>query len=175
MSRDSLDAVLSPLAIAAAFLAVGAVVWVLRRAVIATESRAESEPLPDGWLHLLEKNVPASAGLTAAEQARLLRLSRDLIGRVRWEGRRGVIVDETMQLVIAAQACLMTIRIPGEHYENAREILLYPSMFVPRGARHPLVPMSTDGSEPQPELGETWTDGVVVLSWDSVKEGTTAA
>lgn len=172
MSLDSFDSILTPLAIGAAFLgAVGAVVWVLRRAVIATERRAASAPLPDGWLRLLDRNVPASAGFTTAERVRLLNLSRDLIGRVHWEGCRGVVVDETMQLVIAAQACLMTFRISGEHYENLREILLYPAVFVPRPACHRLVPMDTGNGDPQPELGETWPNGVVVLSWESVKEG----
>ena len=172
MSLDSLDAVLTPLFIAVAFLAtVGVVVWVLRRAAMGTAKRAAAEPLHESWLRLLDSNVPASSGLTTAERVRLLQLSRDLIGRAHWEGCRGVVVDETMQLVIAAQACLMTLRMPGEHFENLREILIYPSTFVPRPACTKVVRTTVDEDEPIPQLGEAWTNGVVVLAWDSVQEG----
>lgn len=172
MSLDSLDGVLTPLFIAVAFLAtIGAVVWVLRRAAIDTAQRAAAVPVPESWLRLLDRNVPASSGLTTAERVRLLQRSRDLIARAHWEGCRGVVVDETMQLVIAAQACLMTLRMPGEHYENLREVLIYPSTFVPRPACTKLVRTTIGEEEPVPKLGETWTDGVVVLAWDSVQEG----
>lgn len=172
MSLDSFDAMLTPLFIAVAFLAtIGVVVWLLRRAAIGAARHAAAEPLHESWLRLLDSNVSASRGLTTAERVRLLQLSRDLIGRAHWEGCRGVVVDETMQLVIAAQACLMTLRMPGEHYENLREILIYPSTFVPRPACRKLVRTSVGEDEPVPELGETWTDGVVVLAWDSVQEG----
>ena len=172
VSLDSLDAILTPLFIAVAFLAtIGAVVWVLRRAAIATAKRTAAEPLHESWLRLLDRHVPASSGLTTAERVRLLQLSRDLIGRAHWEGCRGVVVDEPMQLVIAAQACLMTLRMPGEHYENLRQILIYPSTFVPRPACTKPVRLTVGYDEPIPELGETWSNGVVVLAWDSVQEG----
>lgn len=172
MLSDSLDAIVTPLAIGVAFLAaIGIVVWVLRRAVIATARHAAAEPLPEGWLRLLDRNVPASRALTTAERVRLLQLSRDLIGRAHWEGCRGVVVDETMQLIIAAQACLMSLRIPGEQYENVREVLIYPSTFVPRPSCKRLVWMGTPDQEPQADLGQTWADGDMVLSWDSVKAG----
>lgn len=172
MSLDSLDAVLTPLFIAVAFLAtIGIVVWVLRRAAIGTANRAAAEPLPESWLRLLDRSVPASSGLTTAERVRLLHLSRDLIGRAHWEGCRGVVVDESMQLVIAAQACLMTLRMPGEHYENLREVLIYPSTFVPRPACTKVVRTTVGDDDPVPQLGEAWTNGVVVLAWDSVQQG----
>lgn len=87
MSLDSLDGVLTPLFIAVAFLAtIGAVVWVLRRAAIDTAQRAAAVPVPESWLRLLDRNVPASSGLTTAERVRLLQRSRDLIARAHWEG-----------------------------------------------------------------------------------------
>jgi len=172
VSLDSLDAVLTPLFLAVGFLAtIGAVVWVLRRAAFGAAKRAAAAPLQESWLRLLDRNVPASAGLTTADRVRLLQRSRDLIGRVHWEGCRGVVVDETMQLVIAAQACLMTLRMPGEHYENLREVLIYPSTFVPRPACTKTVRLTVEDDEPVPKLGETWSHGVVVLAWDSVQEG----
>ncbi|MGH7648937.1 MAG: zinc-dependent peptidase [Gemmatimonadaceae bacterium] len=167
-----MDALLVPVAMGAAFLgAIAGVVFVLRRAAGDAVRRAANEPLPEAWLRLLDRDVPASSGLTTAERVRLLQRSRDLIGRVHWEGCRGVVVDETMQFMISAQACLMTFRMPGEHYENLREILIYPSTFVPRPACRQLVRLTRDDDAPVPELGETWSSGTVVLSWDSVTEG----
>ena len=167
-----MESLLIPITVGVAFLgAIAAVTLILRRAVADTVRRESDKPLPDGWLRLLDRHVSASSALTTAERVRLLRLSRDLIGRVRWEGCRGAVVDETVQLVVAAQACLMSFRIPGEHYENAREILMYPSVFVPRPACQHYVRLTTTVDEPQPELGETWTNGSIVLSWESVAEG----
>jgi Mlc titration factor MtfA (ptsG expression regulator) len=167
-----MDALLVPVAIGAAFLgAIAGVVFVLRRAASDAVRRAANQPLPEAWLRLLDRNVPASGGLTTAERVRLLQLTRDLIGRVHWEGCQDVVVDETMQLVISAQACLMTFRMPGEHYENLREILIYPSAFVPRPACRQLVRLTADDDAPVPELGETWSSGTLVLSWDSVQDG----
>lgn len=167
-----METLLIPVSVGIAFLgAIAAVTLILRRAVAHTARRVSDEPLPESWLRLLDRHVPASAGLTTAERVRLLRLSRDLVGRVRWEGCRGAVVNETVQLVVAAQACLMSFRIPGEHYENVREILLYPSVFVPRPACRHYVRLTTTIDQPQPELGETWGNGSIVLSWESVQEG----
>jgi Mlc titration factor MtfA (ptsG expression regulator) len=65
----------------------------------------------------------------------------------------------------------MSLRIPGEHYGNVRDILIYPSTFVPRPACKRLVWMGTKDEKPEADLGQTWADGDMVLSWDSVKAG----
>ena len=81
-------------------------------------------------------------------------------------------LTEDMKLVIAAQACLLTLALPGEPFPGLREILVYPTTFVPRRVCDPRKWLQS--SEPErtlPELGESWSNGVIVLSWDAVVRG----
>ena len=134
--------------------------------------RREDAPLPSGWLSLLDTSVPAARHLSEPERMRLLSASRELIATRRWEGCRGLTLTEDMKVVIAAQACLLTRAISGEPFTGLREILVYPTTFV---SRHVCDPRKwLESSDPQravPELGESWSNGVIVLSWDAVLQG----
>ncbi len=134
--------------------------------------RRQSQPLPPEWLSLLDQNVPATRHLGDEQRLRLLRSSRELIRTRHWEGSGGLVLREELQLTIAAQACLLTLAMPGEPFPSVREILVYPRTFVPRRVCDPRKWLQA--SEPQralPLLGESWGNGVVVLSWDAVREG----
>jgi Mlc titration factor MtfA (ptsG expression regulator) len=133
--------------------------------------RLDSQPFPPQWLSLLDRFVPATRHLSDAARLKLLRSARELIRTRHWEGARGLVLTEEVQLVIAAQACLLTLALPGEPFPGIREILVYPRTFVPRQARDPRKWLQA--SEPrrtQPLEGESWGNGVLVLAWDAVLE-----
>ena len=129
-----------------------------------TALRQQSQPLPPRWLSLLDDSLPATRHLSDADRLKLLRASRELIRTRHWEGCQGVTLTEEIQLIIAAQACLLTLALPGEPFPGVREILVYPRTFVPRRVYDPR-------KHPEPLLGESWGNGVVVLSWEAVLEG----
>jgi len=134
--------------------------------------RQAAKPIPHEWLSLLSSSVPAARHLTEEQRIQLLRASRELINTRHWEGCQGLVVNVDMQVVIAAQACLLTLGIPGEPFPGLREILVYPQTFVPHHICDPRKWLA--GSEPErpvPELGQSWSNGVIVLSWDSVLKG----
>ena len=134
--------------------------------------RQDSQPLPSEWLALLERAVPATRHLGDAERLKLLRNGRELIRTRHWEGVQGLVLTEEIQVIIAAQACLLTLALPGEPFPGVREILVYPRTFVPRHVCDPRKWLQT--SEPQrsvPLEGESWGNGVMVLSWEAVREG----
>jgi Mlc titration factor MtfA (ptsG expression regulator) len=74
-----------------------------------------------------------------------------------------------MRITIAAQACLLTLNRPGQHYPELREILIYPGSFVVEREH-------TDGigvahHARQVLAGESWEHGQVVLSWHDTLDG----
>ena len=134
--------------------------------------RQDSQPLPSAWLALLQQAVPATRHLGDAERLKLLRLGRELIRTRHWEGVQGLVLTEQIQVIIAAQACLLTLALPGEPFPGVREILVYPRAFVPRHVCDPRKWLqASEPQRPVPLEGESWGNGVMVLSWEAVREG----
>lgn len=73
-----------------------------------------------------------------------------------------------MKATIAAQACLLLLRRDAEVYPGLFSILLYPHPYVAvdRVVEGGIV---TEGEVVR--LGETWSRGSLVLSWDDVRRG----
>ena len=134
--------------------------------------RQQAKPIPAHWLSLLSTSVPAARHLTESERTALLRASRELIETRHWEGCQGLVLSEDMQLAIAAHACLLTVALPGEPFPGLREILVYPRTFVPHRVCDPRKWLATSEPErPLPELGESWSNGIMVLSWEAALQG----
>lgn len=146
--------------------------WLVLRWVTARAARQAATPIPPEWLPAMQQRIPATRHLTPAQQQALLRCARQLIMTRRWEGCNGLALTADMQLVIATQACLLTAAIPGEPYPHLREILVYPTAFVARRVCDPRGWLgSNNPAKASPELGESWSNGVIVLAWDSALQG----
>lgn len=85
----------------------------------------------------------------------------------RFEGCGGLRVSDEMRLTIAAQACLLLLRLPDpEVYPGLHSILVYPHAYV--------APVVTNRGGIVTEvahvrLGQSWSRGSLVLSWDDVR------
>jgi Mlc titration factor MtfA (ptsG expression regulator) len=151
--------------------------WVLlgppvRRLVLGSVARRRAAPIPAAWRSVILRGVPAACGLTPAEQERLLDGVRELLTTRHWEACGGLVLTEDMRLTIAAQACLLTLALPGEPYPRLREILIYPSTFVPRSAADFRKWLDSSRHQPrQAHLGESWGKGTVVIAWDEARAG----
>src|SRR5881398_52070 len=147
------------------FLLVSAV---LRR-IRAGPLRLPSDPIPDRWREIVDESVPLAGSLSPEERERLLRLVQLFLSDKHFEGCGGLTVTEEMKVTIAAEACLLLLHLEGPCYPGLRTVLVYPHGFVPKFARPP-----TAGGivqPPAPLLGESWGDGVVVISWDDTLNG----
>ena len=138
----------------------------LRYAVKKLQFQLPTDPVPQHWYELLERNVPLARGLSAIEKDRLLRVARLLIDEVPFEGVHGVIVTEEMRVTIAATAALLIYRFPYPRFTKLVRILLYPDTFMPKRAESHRDAIVID--EEDPTLGQAWANGMVVLSWDAV-------
>jgi Mlc titration factor MtfA (ptsG expression regulator) len=155
--------------LAAAWLSLGPLV---RASVRRTVGREQAAPIPPAWLPLIDQHVPAVRDLTPEQRSRLLAAARELLTTVHWEGCGGLALTEEMRLVIAAQACVLTLERPGERYPTLRNVLVYPGTFVPRRAVD-LRKWHSDSVRQRevPELGESWNNGTVVVAWDDAVAG----
>lgn len=144
----------------------------IRRFVVRRAVRAYRQPVPAVWTRAVENRVAAVRALTEPQRERLMRAARDLIAGCDWEGCGGLALTPDMQLVIAAQACLLTLELPGEAYPGLRTVLVYPSAFLAKAAPDPR--KWVRGTVPEPpvaELGEAWSEGNVVVAWDAAMLG----
>jgi MtfA peptidase len=124
---------------------------------------------PVEWLRRLERNVPHYSSLSSEDQAVLRGDLRVFIAEKHWEGCGGLRLTDEMKVTVAAQACLLTLKIPHDFYPNVHSILLYPASYVARQRRVGAAGVVTEGKTVR--LGEAWETGSVVLSWKSARHG----
>src|SRR5205809_256465 len=131
--------------------------------------RLSSDPIPDRWRDIVDEGVPLARSLSSDERERLLRLVQLFLSDKHFEGCGGLTVTEEMKVTIAAEACLLLLHLEGPCYPSLRTVLVYPHGFVPKVARSP----GTGEVAPPPVrlMGESWGDGVVVISWDDAVRG----
>src|SRR2546423_1345325 len=141
---------------------------VLRR-FPATSLRLPTGSIPDTWYGIVEPNVPLARSLTPDERARLLRLVQVFLTDKHFEGCGGLTLTEEMKVTIAAGACLLLLHLEGPCYPTLRTVLVYPHGFVPTLASSPRT--GEIAEPPDPLIGESWRDGVVVISWDDAVRG----
>jgi Mlc titration factor MtfA (ptsG expression regulator) len=109
--------------------------------------------------------------LDAAEQQRLLVVADELLSRKRWEAARGFALDDTVRVVIAAQAALLVLGLSTDHYRLVSGIVVHPTTVETTGVR-PGPSRGTVTSDPLSVLGLAQSGrGPVVLAWDEALAG----
>ena len=149
-------------------LLVGGLAWFLSRTKRRTR-RAQliAEPFPAEWEAVLEKLMPQYLNLPLELQTELQKDIQAFIADVSFEGCGGLIMSDEIKVTIAGQACMLLLNRPMNHYPKLRTVLVYPDTYVVGGKGY-------FGGKEEPRsvrLGESWTLGTVVLSWNSVKRG----
>ncbi|HLK55889.1 MAG TPA: M90 family metallopeptidase [Chthonomonadaceae bacterium] len=127
------------------------------------------KPFPEGWLEILNRNIPTYALLNEEEQARLRDDLRIFIEEKSWEGCGGLAMTDEIQVTIAAQACLLIFHRKHNYFANVESILVYPTEYQVRAQHRD--PSGVVDQEISDRLGESWSNGPVVLSWFDVLKG----
>lgn len=131
-------------------------------------ARLRSVPPPASWLEILRADVPLFSRLPPPLQSRLLGEMQIFLDEKRIEGCGGLEVTEQMRVIIAAQACLLLVNRPHDHYRLLDTILLYPSGFHSASTER-VGPHTIERVDAK--AGESWFKGLIVLSWDDVLSG----
>ena len=134
--------------------------WLNRRIIKRSAITAAQWSAAFGALPLLE-------GLTPGEKMRLQDLVILFCQHKVFEGAHGLVVTQSMKLIIAVQACLPILKLGLDWYDGWVSVIIYPSGFAPErvirdeyGVEHHV----------QSSLaGEAWERGPVVLAWDEAE------
>lgn len=117
--------------------------------------RILAQPFPEEWEGYLQRNCPIYRGLPEELRLELRQRVKVFLAEKQFIGCGGLAVTDEMRVTVAGLACLLLLNRETSTYPGLSEILLYPGAYV-----------IEDRS--QVRLGESWTHGTVVLSWNDV-------
>ena len=136
-----------------------------------TRAEVVAAEFPPDYRALIGRRLPLAEHLTEAERAKLEALVRILLSEKHFEGAGGLELTDEMRLAIAARACLLVlhrVELDEPLYPDLETIVVYPSTYRALHRQHEGY-VVIEGE--QTRLGESWSRGVVVLSWTAVEAG----
>jgi len=128
-----------------------------------------ARPWPPSWSDFLARNVRQVQWLPDADVTRLRAWIAVFVAEKRFEGCRGMEIDDEVRVSIAGQAGLILLGMSDEFLDRVQSVLVYPGDY--RGKRSTPLDGGGELEWQEPRLGETWNGGSMVLSWPRVVEG----
>lgn len=121
--------------------------------------------LPGDAEAIVARHLRHWAHLDAEERDDLLAIVDWLLRRKTWEAANGFALDDTIRVVIAAQAALLVLGLSVDHYRYVSTIIVYPAASVAIGER--AGPAGTRTRTPLPIHGMAQDHrGPVLVAWD---------
>lgn len=132
-------------------------------------TRIQKRSFPESWHQTLINRLPFVAKIQLTEQEQLKFLIKVFLADKKFYSCAGQEIDDDIGVTVAAQACSLLLGQDRTPYPNLDSILIYPSTFVAtREVANGLGLVATNHIS---ILGESWSQGKVVLAWDNVKKG----
>lgn len=131
--------------------------------------RLAAQPFPDGWVRMIERNVPHFQRLTEPDRRELHGHIHVFLAEKRFEGCGGLAVTDEIRLTIAAHACILLLHRQTDYYPLLVTVLVYPHAFLVQ--RYQAGPGGHTVEAYQTLAGESWRQGSLVLAWDEVLHG----
>jgi len=107
--------------------------------------------------------LPANLQLRLKKQVQVLLAEKPFIGCA------GLVVTDEMRVLVAAQAALLLLSTHAGYFPNLRQVLLYPGAFVVERSAPDATGLIHETRRAL--SGESWQQGLVLLSWDDVVAG----
>jgi len=126
---------------------------------------------PGAWTEILRANVPLYSRLPEPQKSKVRQHVQVLLAEKRFEGCGGLEITDEIRVTIAGHAALLLLGRAEDYFPRLGSILVYPSAYKGRVEHHVGPGIVEEGS--QGRLGESWTDGSVVLAWDAALHGAT--
>ena len=126
-------------------------------------------PFPDEWIAIVERNIAVYTSLPMALRLQLRNLIKQFLHQKHFTGAGGLEITDEIRVTIAAEACMLLLNRKTGVYPSLRYIIVYPAAFVvdrPQGSVGGVVSEGRKGL-----LGESWSNGKVILAWDNVLHG----
>jgi Mlc titration factor MtfA (ptsG expression regulator) len=119
-------------------------------------------PFPESWEIILNENFSLYRKLPEPLKRQLHGHMHIFLNEKNFVGYNGIEINETIRVVIAAQACLLLLNRKTNYYPHLTNILVYPNAFTSK---------EPNGEPRKIRLGESWHRGPIVLSWMHSKQG----
>lgn len=132
-------------------------------------SRAIEEPFPSAWRKILMQNFPIYRNMPTDLQLQLKQRIKQFIHEKMFTGCAGFKVTDEVRVTIAASACLLLLNRDSDVYAGLDYILVYPNAFLVK--REALDEAGLPIASNRGLLGESWSNGKVILSWEDVLQG----
>jgi MtfA peptidase len=113
---------------------------------------------PAQWEEILQQRVRFYQFLGEEDRRELKSYICWFIASKQFEGCEGLIITDEIRVTVAAQACLLLLHRKTPCYERLRLIRVYPGDQFAVSSEKSL-------------SGECWQQGIILLSWDSVRAG----
>jgi Mlc titration factor MtfA (ptsG expression regulator) len=131
--------------------------------------KAIAVPFPDEWVAIVERNIAVYRNLPMLLRLQLRKLIKQFLHQKVFTGAGGLEITDEIRVTIAAEACMLLVNRNTNVYPSLRYIIVYPTAFVverPQGGADGIVSEGRKGL-----LGESWSNGKVILAWDNVLHG----
>jgi len=131
--------------------------------------KAVAAPFPGEWVAIVERNIAIYRNLPMELRMQLRNLIKQFLHQKVFTGAGGLEITDEIRVTIAAEACMLLVNRPTNVYPSLRYIIVYPTAFVvdrPQGGADGIVSEGRKGL-----LGESWSNGKVILAWDNVLHG----
>ncbi|MEP0177573.1 MAG: M90 family metallopeptidase [Paraglaciecola sp.] len=134
------------------------------------QRRAElrAQPFPEAYSQILEDDFPLYRRLPDELQQTLKQHIQIFLDEKEIVGRDGFDITDQVRVLIAAQACVLILKRPGNYYPGFQSILVYPDTYIAKNTRTEGMLHITDTST---RAGESWHKGPIVLAWSHVIQG----
>lgn len=152
-------------------LALLLVLWLLGQPYLTKRRRQKirAQPFPAAWRTVLQQRVPYVGALPADLQSQLQQHIQVFLAEKAFIGCDGLEVSDEMRVTIAAHACLLILNRRPDYYPELRQILVYPGSFVVDQAHTDDIGVAHHARAVL--AGESWSQGLVVLSWQDTLDG----
>lgn len=131
--------------------------------------RALKRLFPAEWTAILRQNIPPFRHLPDGLRQELILHVRHFLYEKEFVGLAGLEINDEIRLTIAGEACLLLLNRKTSGYRALRFIYVYPSGYTAPHQQVDSAGVVTEGQ--QNRSGESWGNGRVILSWDSVTHG----
>lgn len=131
--------------------------------------KALDAPFPKQWVAILERNIAVYKSLPMPLRLQLRRLIKQFLHQKHFSGAAGLEITDEIRVTIAAEACMLLVNRKTNVYPALRYIIVYPSAFVVERSEGGADGLVREGRKNL--LGESWSNGKVILAWDNVLKG----
>ena len=117
---------------------------------------------PKAWEEILNNSFALYTNLPQDLQRQLHGHIQIFLNEKNFVGYNGIVIDDTIRVVVAAQACVLLLNRKTNYYPHLTNILIYPNVFTHA---------NDEGGQHLGRLGESWHRGPIVLSWQHSLQG----